>query len=249
MDFVVIVEGMEDARTACDLADRVVVEEGPHWLFPSERDAMRTWTGLQSDEDFTKWTEVKALAQKQNVRSLGHPKRGEPGGADLAQARKAIILHVLMKGEEEAPVLLLVRDTDAERESRRDLEQARKQPRTPEGLTVVIGVARPMREAWVLNGFDPVDENEEETLAELKRELGCDPRTDAHTLTASRSGAKRNPKRVLGELVASGSERERQCWTETDLAILQNRGAETGLATFLEEVEDRLIPLFRDRSE
>jgi len=132
MNFVVIVEGPEDARTACALADRVVVEEGPHWLDPHTRDAMRTWTGLQPGEDFTAWREVKALAQEQGVRNLGHPKSGKPGGADLAQARKAIILHALMRGQAEAPVLLLVRDTDADRESRRDLDQARQQPRTPD---------------------------------------------------------------------------------------------------------------------
>ena len=247
MDLVVVVEGPEDARTACALADRVVIEEGPHWLDPHTRNTMRTWTGLQPGEDFTTWTDVKALAQEQGVRNLGHPTSGEPGGADLAQARKAIILHALMRGEEEAPVLLLVRDTDAERASRRDLDQARQQPRTPDELTVVIGIARPKREAWVLNGFEPENEEEEERLADLKQELGRDPRTDALTLTASSSGAKTNAKRVLGALVDS-VEREQRCCTETDLDTLCDRGGETGLAAYLEEVENRLLPLFRARS-
>jgi len=248
MDFVVIVEGPEDARTACALADRVVVEEGPHWLNAYMRDQMRTWRGLQSTADFTQWAEVKILAQERGIRSLGFPASGTPGGADLAQARKAINLHALMMDEEEAPVLLLVRDTDAERQSRRDLEGARRQPRTPERLTVVIGVAHPKREAWVLNGFDPKDKEEEEKLKGLQKELGCDPRLDAHTLTASSSGAKTNAKRVLRTLVGS-EDRERRCWEEADLATLWDRGAETGLRAFLTEVKERLLPLFRPERE
>lgn len=248
MDFVVIVEGPEDARTACVLADRVVVEQGPHWLNAYMRNQMRTWTGLQPTADFTQWAEMKALARERNVRSLGFPASGSPGGADLAQARKAIILHALMMDEEEAPVLLLVRDTDAERQSRRDLEQARRQSKTPEWLTVVVGVAHPKREAWVLNGFDPEDVDEEEALTQMKQELGCDPRLDAHTLTASSSGAKTNAKRVLRTLVGS-EDRERRCWEEADLATLRERGEETGLRAFLTEVKERLLPLFRPRSE
>lgn len=247
MDFVVIVEGPDDARIACALADRVIVEEGPHWLTPHIRDTMRTWTGLRRDTDFTQWTEVKALAQERGIRNLGFPRSGEPGGADLAQGRKAIILHALMK-EKEALALLLVRDTDADRQSRHDLEEARRQPRTPEWLTVVIGVAHPKREAWVLNGFQPETEGEQEALAELRQELGCDPRTDAHTLTASATGAQNNAERVLGELIDS-DERERRCWEETELATLRGRGEETGLTAFIDEVEERLIPLFRARTE
>jgi hypothetical protein len=248
MDLVVIVEGPEDARTACTLADRIVVEEGPHWLDQHTRDAMRTWTGLQPGEEFTTWTDVKRLAKKRSVRHLGFPASGDPEGADFAQAWKAITLHSLIIEEGDNPALLLVRDTDAERESRRDLDQARQQPTSPDELTVVVGVARPKREAWVLNGFDPEDENEEERLADLKQELGCDPRTDAHTLTASSSGAKTNAKRVLGVLVDS-VEREQRCCTETELDTLRDRGGETGLAAYLEEVEARLLPLFQERPE
>jgi len=248
MEFVVIVEGPEDARTACDLADRVVVQNGPHWLDPHTRDAMRTWTGLPPDaDDFTQWVEIKELAQNRGVRNLGFPKSGQPGGADLAQARKAIRLHALMRKKEDAPALLLIRDTDAERHSRRDFEQARCQPEKPEWLTVVIGVAHPKREAWVLNGFDPEDESEEERLDEMRQELGCDPCTEAHTLTASSADASTNAKRVLGELIRS-SEREQQCWTNTDLSVLRRRGRKTGLAAYLEDVHDRLLPLFQPHS-
>lgn len=246
MDFVVVVEGPADVRTACDLADRVIVEEGPHWLNPYMRNQMCTWTGLQQGSEFTQWRDVKDLTQEEGIRYLGHTSSGQPGGADFAQALKAIILHV--QRTEQSPALLLVRDTDAKRQSRRDLEQARRQPRTPEWLTVVIGVARPKREAWVLNGFDPTNEEEDGALAELRQELGRDPRSEAHTLTAASTGAQNNAKRVLKALVDS-PEREQECWLETDLDTLQERGQETGLAEFLEEVETRLLPLFQDRPD
>ncbi len=248
MDIVVIVEGPEDARTACDLADQVIVEDGPHWLTPHTRDSMRTWTGLQPDTDFTQWVEIKELAQDRGVRNLGFPKSGESGGADLAQARKAIILHALTRAEDDAPALLLIRDTDAERQSRQDLGQARRQPETPDWLTVVIGVAHPKREAWVLNGFDPENADEETRLDDLKQEIGCDPRTEAHTLTASSTGAPKNAKRVLDELVNS-DQREQRCWMNADLSRLRTRGQETGLTDYLEEVKNRLLPLFRPKSE
>lgn len=249
MEFVVIVEGPDDARTACALADRVIVEEGPHWLTPHTRDTMRTWTGLLPEtDDFTQWADVKELAQSRVGRNLGFPKSGKPGGADLAQARKAIKLHALIRDDDDAPTLLLVRDTDGERDSRSDFEQARRQPETPGWLTVVVGVAAPKREAWVLHGFDPQDADEEERLSEMKQELGCDPRTEAHTLDASATGAQNNAKRVLGELVRS-DEREQQCWTATELSVLRKRGRETGLTAYLEEVEERLLPLFRSRPE
>jgi hypothetical protein len=173
---------------------------------------------------------------------------GQPGGADLAQARKAILLHVLMREQDDAPALLRIRDTDAERHSRRDFEQARRQPETPERLAVVIGVAPPKREAWVLNGFDPEDDDEEERLEDLRQEIGCDPRTEANTLTASSTSAPNNAKRVLGELVQSDA-REQRCWTETDVSVLRKRGRETGLTAYLKEIKDRLLPLFRSRPE
>lgn len=249
MEFIVIVEGPEDARTACQLADRVIAEEGPHWLDPHTRDAMRIWTGLPSGtDDFTRWREVKELAQSRGVRNIGFPKSGQPGGANLAQARKAIQLHALMRGDDNAPALLLVRDTDADRDSRRDFEEARRQPETPGWLTVVVGVAAPKREAWVLHGFDPEDADEEERLETLQEELGRDPRTESHALNASATGAQNNAKRVLGELVRS-DKREQQCWTATDLSVLRKRGRETGLTAYLEEVEERLLPLFRSRPE
>jgi hypothetical protein len=42
--------------------------------------------------------------------------------------------------------------------------------------------------------------------------------------------------------------REAQCWTHAALATLRERGADSGLAAFLDEVEQRLVPLCGARS-
>ncbi len=41
-------------------------------------------------------------------------------------------------------------------------------------------------------------------------------------------------------------DREETCWTDCDLEVLRARGAETGLADYLDEVRTRIVPLFAD---
>lgn len=38
-------------------------------------------------------------------------------------------------------------------------------------------------------------------------------------------------------------EREKQCWEETSLQVLRERGVHTGLTDYLEEVEERLAAI------
>ena len=74
--------------------------------------------------------------------------------------------------------------------------------------------------------------------------LGFDPCSAAEQLTASEEGAKRDAKRVLDALTGGAPEREDACLEEPPLALLRQRGAKTGLAPYLQEVEERLVPLF-----
>jgi hypothetical protein len=71
-----------------------------------------------------------------------------------------------------------------------------------------------------------------------------DPRSSGEQLTASESGAKRDAKRVLDALTSGDLDREDACLEEPTLAVLAERGATTGLASYLREVEERLVPLF-----
>ena len=58
----------------------------------------------------------------------------------------------------------------------------------------------------------------------------------------------RNPKVVLEELTARNELREQQCWQETSLELLRQRGKYTGLTDYLDEIEQRLIPVLLEQS-
>lgn len=246
-----VAEARADARIAQDLADRVVYAETDTWCDMDHIDAVRSWASLESspagpyrsdaeETPFTLWTRIKLLAREQNVRPLGFLD-GAPGGIDSAQTRKAILLHEKLTRERTAPVLILVRDMDNQPERRDGMQQARDRHASA-GFDVVIGAANPKREAWVLNGFDPENEAEEAALRAVRQEIGVDARRKAHTLTASRIGDKKSAKRVLDVLI-DAPDREARCWQATDLETLAERGEETGLADFLDELRT-LVPHF-----
>lgn len=145
--------------------------------------------------------------------------------------------------------VVLVRDDDRETERGPGLEQARQQwqqSKMPE--RIVIGLAHCKRESWVLAGFDPVDASEEDRLREVRKDLGFDPRTMAHELTAKHDDDKRSAKRIVTILLGNDPKREResQCVEQTDLQILRDRSERTGLRDYLEEVQARLVPIFRN---
>jgi predicted ATPase len=98
----------------------------------------------------------------------------------------------------------------------------------------------PKQEAWVLHGFQPMDDHERGLLAELHRQLGFDPTVASDRLTASSPGAKKEPKRVLASLVQDDLHREASCWQSGHLELLRTRGEATGLTEFLREVAQRL---------
>lgn len=133
-------------------------------------------------------------------------------------ARRALLL--LMNGPK-LDAVVLVRDSDNQLERRLGLEQARKDRKWP--FQVVIGLAIPKRESWVLVGFEP-----QEALAQARRETG-------------------DLKRILQLLVGNDYDREEACWTECPLETLAERGQSNGLAEYLEEVRTRLVPLFTGR--
>jgi hypothetical protein len=141
--------------------------------------------------------------------------------------------------------VLLIRDDDRETDRRKGLEQARDDSDLRD--RIVIGLAHCKRECWVLAGFDPVDALEESLLDELRPELGFDPRTTAHELAAKHDADKRSAKRVLGILIRDVEGREARCWEQAPLQTLRDRGQKTGLTDYLDEVRERLVPVFTGR--
>jgi hypothetical protein len=237
---VIICEGPADRRTACSLADRVL-SDSVEWMIPEMLDAFRQWRGLQRSEPFLAWKHVHTRAREANIRTNGFFE-GEPGAQDAFAARRALAL-LTVEGERDIDAVLLLRDSDGNsQERRKGLAQGRS---GVDGLgPILIGVAHTKRECWSLAGFTPANEEERARVDTLRQELGFDPCTHAQELTAEHPGAKRDAKRVLSLLTQDDVQREVMGWTEVPLQQLEERGKDTGLAEFIQEIRARLVPLW-----
>lgn len=244
-----LVEGPADHRTVTCLADRVLVsksndpdvlEQGTAspWL-----DHIRSWNGIVKETSFTRWREVKELAVTHNVRILGGKSER---GLDKDKFRKALQLAEKMRGDR--PRWMLVSrdlDNDAPQERQKSLMEVHEEYRA-KGWTIVLALARPFREAWVLNGFHPQNNKEKALLQKERAELGFDPTLYPERLNAQSPGAKNNAKRVHSALCESSDsiqERELHCLENSPLKDLCSRGKGSGLTRFLEDVEAILVPL------
>ena len=237
--FAVVCEAPADYLTATQLADREIVDAMKSWL---EQDALvylRNWEASSPDGEPLLWKKMKTLAAEAGVTTAGHF-NGQPGEADAAAARRA--LRYLRTVYPDLAAIALVRDQDNQPERRRGLEQARE---VDDGrVPIVIGLAIIKRECRVIAGFDPADEDETARHAAERKHLGFDPRLRSEELTAGKGdNAKRSAKEVLAVLCDNRFEREQRCWRETPLTTLRERGANNGLAAYLDEVRERLAPL------
>jgi hypothetical protein len=212
----VVCEADADRRIATALADRVLCRD-VEWIEPDSLGSHRRWRGLDSGSSHLEWHEAKAKAGALGRKAHGDFK-GRPGAPDAFAARRALLL---LMSRQLPDAVVLVRDADRQLERRTGLEQAREDRAWP--FPVIIGLAIPKRESWVLAGFEP-----QEALAQARRETG-------------------DLKRVLELLVGDDYDREQACWTECPLEILTERGQFNGLTEYLEEVRTRLVPLFTGR--
>ncbi|HUU96906.1 MAG TPA: hypothetical protein VM487_14300 [Phycisphaerae bacterium] len=234
----VVCEGPADQRTATTLADRVVCE-AKDWIEAERLDQFRVWCGVLGNSSFLAWRDVPGAAEARSIKAHGHF-CGEPGAPDARQARRA--LFVVRSVDPPASAVLLIRDADTQAARLRGLRQARDA--TNWSFAVVIAVARPKRECWLLAAFEPTDDVEKARLASLRKELGFDPRIRPQELTATHDRDKRSTKRVIGELSGRSADRAERDLERTPLETLKKRGAENGLRDYLRELEQRLVPLF-----
>ena len=237
----VVCEAPADQRTACDIADRVICEQ-VDWIDSKELDDHRAWRGHEQNEPFLPWKRVRTVAKKLGIKAHGHFE-GEPGAPDAAAARRA--LRVMLTIAPSLQAIMLVRDSDGDLDRNKGLDQARRGSSVRD--TILIGVAHPKREAWVLAGFLPQDDAERNGLKELKRELGFNPIEQSHRLDAQEPRAKTDIKEVLGKL-CEGLDRESMCWQDADLNTLREKGKQNGLSQFILEVEKILVPLLGGQS-
>ncbi|HSO00049.1 MAG TPA: hypothetical protein VLS89_17265 [Candidatus Nanopelagicales bacterium] len=251
MRLLVFCEAGADFRTTSALVDRVLHDEGPAWVadvLPAHPEAIREWVSDgQGNQFFDIHYLDKYRRQFKDVRfAYGHFD-GKPGAAGAQMARNAFFIARAVAKQDASTGLaavLLVWDMDDQGEERRlGLAQARDEASRREKFQIVLGCPDRMREAWVLVGFEPESDEERARLEELRRELGFSPCDEAHRLDAKDEHAKRSPKRVLAKLMAGDAEREARCSTGAPLAQLRERGEQSGLRAFLDEIRNLVVPL------
>ncbi len=242
-ELIVVAENEADARMICALADRVLLEESPDWLDESVLPHIREWTGFESGYLCTRWTAISDLYKTYRLpRYRGHVD-GEPQGVDTAITRKAIRLALKLQPQRDIIALVLSRDLDSQHERRDGMQQAAAEV---EGKFVVaIAAQYPKREAWILNGFLCDNEQEEQRLSTVRQRLNFDPCEEAHRLrySSGTSDATRDPKKIMAELEIDFA-REQKAWAGVGLDILRTRGENTYLRHYLDEVKEKLLPLF-----
>ncbi|WP_437282130.1 hypothetical protein WME90_16665 [Sorangium sp. So ce375] len=251
MKLLMFCEAQADFRTTSALVDRVLREEGPDWvadLLPSHPEAVFQWAQDGPGRDFFDIHKLDLYRrQLGNVRFPQGHFDGEPGAPGAQMARNAFtIVRELVRREPSTGVdaVFLVWDMDDQGDlRRRGLAQARAEASRWAPFRIVLGCPDPMREAWVLAGFEPESDEERARIDELRRELGFSPCDEAHRLHAKDEQAKLSPKRVVRFLTADDFEREMRCSTKAPLDQLRERGLASGLRAFLEELKEHVVPL------
>jgi hypothetical protein len=235
---VLVVEGTSDVRVVRGFAERALLEKSAD--FDS---SLLTWRGLDDGTDFVQWSGVLRVIKDRRIeRRYGHFPGKISDDSGLVYARQARNALTLCHEAGMPLAVILVCDADSQPERLEGLKQAREDHQSfyEPDYPVVVGMANPCREAWVLCGFEAKDHEKQKLLAKTK-ELTFDPTREAHKLNTSNS--VRNAKQVLEFLIENEVDREEPCWNETIYAHFFKHGDQCGLKAYLEEVQEHLSPL------
>lgn len=203
----------------------------------------RSWRGIRATELWYKYDpedgyDVRPITiDGLVIKPQGHI-GGEPLKAEAGMWRR--ILFLFHHSNPRPEIVILVRDMDGYDGRRAGLVQVRDGLRWP--FKIVLATAQPEIEAWHVAGFVPGDGDELERLNELRKALSFDPVTASHRLTSHPNDARTDAKRVLNHLCQKNHDRREACLA--DRAILCRRGEENGLTTFLDEVDQHIVPAF-----
>ncbi|WP_437955700.1 AAA family ATPase [Sorangium sp. So ce119] len=108
---------------------------------------------------------------------------------------------------------------------------------------VVIGaLPEPEIEAWLIAAWVPEEEPERKRHAALRGELHFDPCTKPEQLTSKREADRKDARRILEVLTTTGRGALER-WADVPLERLEAHGGACGLARFVREVRERLVPI------
>ena len=212
------------------------------WL-PGVIESCRAWRGLLNGERWYKYASddtydlrpvtIDGVTIKPQGRIAGEPLRSEAG-----MWRKVLLL--FCHANPRPDIVVLARDLDGYPDRRSGIEQVCNG--LPWPFKIVAALPDPEIEGWLVSGFMPKDADEQARLEQVRRELSFDPTTQSHRLTSHPNAAPTDAKRVLSQLCDDDHEREQAC-LERD--VLHQRGERNGARAFLDEVDQRVVPLFR----
>jgi hypothetical protein len=242
-------EARADFELASGLFDRVLRERGPSRVADNfdTPEVIRSWHGDVSGSPYFNLHELNHYMDRFKLRGVRGHFNGRPGRPGGTMARKAFTIARAVAKEADSPIdaVILVWDMDSQGDDRpAGVAAARDEALEWARFQIICGFPDPEREAWVLAGFDPCDDQERQRLHALHRDLGFSPVHAADRLRDQTKGGPRDIKRVLDLLTDGVRDRESRCWAEPPLAVLRERGSSTGLAAFLDEIETALPRLF-----
>lgn len=210
-------------------------------------ESCREWRGLHASERWYKYTPddacdlrpvtIGGVTIKPQGRIAGEPLKPEAG-----MWRKVLLL--FCHAEPRPDIVVLVRDLDGYPGRREGIEQVCNH--LPWPFPIAIAAPEPEIEGWMVSGFVPKNGDEHARLEQLCSELFFDPTLHSHGLTSHPNDAATDAKRVLLRLCEDDREREHACLGRR---VLHQRGEHNGARTFLDQVEQRVLPVFGHRQD
>ncbi len=227
---------------ASQLIDAALVSQYT-WI-GSRLDKYRNWRGLAHEKSWYKYNPDDAKDLRPRIIDGKRlPKHGHIAGVPLKPEAGMWrnVLELFCHCEPRPDVVVLARDLDGSPGRRDGMEQVVSGISWP--FKIAIATAQPEIEAWIVSGFVPGDPVEKKRLTELHRKLSFDPTTQSERLTSRPNDKATDAKRVLSDLCGDDPERQEKCLT--DRALLRQRGVANGLAAFLAEIDQHIVPALR----
>lgn len=208
-------------------------------------ESCRTWGGLRGEEQWYKYDPDDADDLRPitiggvTIKPQGWI-AGEPLKPEAGMWRRLLLL--FCHRDPRPDIVVLARDLDGCAERRDGLEQVCAG--LPWPFAIVAATPEPEIEGWIVSGFVPQDDGEQRRLEQVRGELSFDPTFHSHRLTSHPNDSATDAKRVLSRLCNGDPDREHTCLARE---VLHQRGTHNWARAFLDDVDQRVLPVFGHR--